>query len=408
MTVRVTKPEFNLREKLTELDKPTGTKGLDLMRSETTQEARNSVSVDRKNLIINGDMRVAQRATSTTSSGYQTVDRFSSGTGSTDEAPTRAQDDVASGTTPYTLGFRKAFRITNGNQTSGPQNGSEINVFQNIEAQDIVQSGWDYTSDSSFITWSFWIKSSVATNFYGYLRTYDNTAQGYAFETGNLSANVWTKIIKKIPGNPNININNDNGVGLQFRLLAYIGTAYSDNTTPLHKWTTYSSTARVPEPPTTWYNTNDATLEMTGWQVEVGSNATEFEHRSLGEELALCQRYFCIYHACTQEWVYIESATNTHKWWQTYVPTGMRNEPSVTLKGTCSTNNISLAGGGTISGLSVQAIDNGGNAGTAHPGSMGRVSYRVTCSGSFGNNYEVRHTDGWGNGAGWVEYDSEL
>ena len=292
MTVRVSKPEFNLREKLTELDKPTGTKGLDLMRSETTQEARNSVSVGRKNLIINGDMRVAQRATSSTSNGYQTVDRFSSSQGSTNESHTQAQVDVASGTTPYTLGFRKAFKITNGNQTSGPQVGSEINVLQNIEAQDIVQSGWDYTSDSSFITWSFWIKSSVATNFYGYIRSYDNTAIGYAFETGNLSANVWTKIIKKIPGNPNININNDNGTGLQFRLLAYIGTAYSDNATPLHKWTTYSSTARVPEPPTTWYNTNDATLEMTGWQVEVGSNATEFEHRSLGEELALCQRYF--------------------------------------------------------------------------------------------------------------------
>ena len=292
MTVRVSKPEFNLREKLTELDKPTGTKGLDLMRSETTQEARNSVSVGRKNLIINGDMRVAQRATSSTSNGYQTVDRFSSSQGSTNESHTQAQVDVASGTTPYTLGFRKAFKITNGNQTSGPQVGSEINVLQNIEAQDIVQSGWDYTSDSSFITWSFWIKSSVATNFYGYIRSYDNTAIGYAFETGNLSANVWTKIIKKIPGNPNININNDNGVGIQFRLLAYIGTAYSDNATPLHKWTTYSSTARVPEPPTTWYNTNDATLEMTGWQVEVGSNATEFEHRSLGEELALCQRYF--------------------------------------------------------------------------------------------------------------------
>ena len=292
MTVRITKPEFNLREKITELDKPTGLKGNELMRSETAQEVRDLVSAGRKNLIINGDMRVAQRGTSSTDAGYQTVDRFSAGSSVPNENPTRAQVDVASGTTPYTLGFRKAFRITNGNQTSGVQNGSEINVFQNIEAQDIVQSGWDYTSGSSFITWSFWIKSSVATNFYGYLRTYDNTAQGYAFETGSLSANTWTKIIKKIPGNSNIDINNDNGVGLQFRLLAYIGTSYSDNSRTFNTWAAYSSSARVPEPPTTWFTTNDATLEMTGWQVEVGPNATEFEHRSYGEELALCKRYY--------------------------------------------------------------------------------------------------------------------
>ena len=237
-------------------------------------------------------MNVAQRGTSSTSDGYNTVDRFNASQGSTDESPTFEQVDVASGTTPYTLGFRKAFKITNGNQTSGAQNGSEIQVLYNIEAQDIVQSGWNYKSSSSFITWSFWIKSSIATNFYGYLRTYDNTAIGYAFETGNLSANTWTKIVKTIPGNANIDINNDNGVGLQIRLLGYIGTSYSDNSTPLHTWTTYSSTARVPEPPTTWYTTNDATLEITGYQVEVGSVATPFEHRSFADELARCQRYY--------------------------------------------------------------------------------------------------------------------
>jgi len=245
-----------------------------------------------RNLIINGAMTVAQRATSATADGYQTIDRFSSSQGSTDESHTQSQVDVASGTTPYTLGFRKAFKITNGNQTSGPQNGSEINLLYNVEAQDIVQSGWNYKSSSSFITWSFWIKSSVATNFYGYIRTYDNTAIGYAFETGNLQANTWTKIVKTLPGNANIDINNDNGVGLQLRLLAYIGTAYSDNSTPLHTWTTYNSSARVPEPPTTWYTTNDATLEVTGYQLEVGDTATSFEHRSYQDEFLRCCRYY--------------------------------------------------------------------------------------------------------------------
>ena len=61
-----------------------------------------------RNLIINGAMQVAQRGTSSTTSGYGSVDRWNNFYNGTDEAPTHAQVDVASGTTPYTSGFRKA------------------------------------------------------------------------------------------------------------------------------------------------------------------------------------------------------------------------------------------------------------------------------------------------------------
>ena len=75
----------------------------------------------RKNIVINGAMNVAERGTSSSSSGntQQTVDRFYVDVGGADEQPTQEQVDVASGTTPYTLGFRKSYKITNGNQTSG-------------------------------------------------------------------------------------------------------------------------------------------------------------------------------------------------------------------------------------------------------------------------------------------------
>ena len=100
---------------------------------------------------------VAQRGTSSTSEGYQTLDRFPVYVAGTDESPTQAQVDVASGTTPYTLGFRKALKITNGNQTSGANTGSTQYIWlqYKIEAQDIANSGWNYTSTSSFITLSF-------------------------------------------------------------------------------------------------------------------------------------------------------------------------------------------------------------------------------------------------------------
>jgi len=245
-----------------------------------------------RNLIINGAMQVAQRGTSSTSSGYKTVDRILFGYSGHDEALTQSQGDVASGTTPYTLGFRKTFKVTNGNQTSGAGSSDYVYIDYSFEAQDIANSGWNYNSASSFVTFSFWIKSSVAQSFKGYFITDDGTDYSYAFDTGSLSANTWTKVTKTIPGNSNLTINNDNGKGLAFSLWPFIGTDFSSNSTSEDAWVTHSGSARTKDATSTWYTTNDATFEITGVQLEVGSVATDFEHRSFGQELALCQRYF--------------------------------------------------------------------------------------------------------------------
>ena len=246
----------------------------------------------RRNLIINGAMQVAQRGTSSTVDGYGTVDRFLVGRGGTDEAPTQSQVDVASGTTPYTLGFRKALKITNGDQTGGAGSGDYMYVKYAFEAQDIANSGWDYTSASSFITLSFWVKSSVAQSFKGYLITQDGTAYLYPFETGSLSADTWTKVTKTISGNSNLTFNNDNGSGLELYIWTFIGTDYTASSVTEDAWSTYASATRTKDATSTWYTTNDATFEVTGMQLEVGAQATAFEHRSFGEELALCQRYY--------------------------------------------------------------------------------------------------------------------
>ena len=251
-------------------------------------------NLSNRNLIINGAMQVAQRGTSSTTSGINSVDRFTCEFSGTDEAPTQAQVDVTSGTTPYTSGFRKAFKVTNGNQTSGAGAADYINLQTKLEAQDIANSGWNYLSSSSSITLSFWVKSSVAQNFYGFLRTRDGTEQNYPFETGALTADTWTKITKIIVGNSNLTFNNDNGEGVQINISPFWGT---DNTgsVSLNAWAAYSGSTRTPDNTTTWYTTNDATLEITGVQLEVGSVATDFEHRSFAQELALCQRYFNAY-----------------------------------------------------------------------------------------------------------------
>ena len=245
----------------------------------------------RRNIIINGDMMVAQRGTSSGSSGYQTVDRIETSVNDLDEVPTFAQVDVASGTTPYTSGFRKAFKMTNGNQTGGAGTLDKSEIHYKIEAQDIAKSGWNYTSSSSFVTFSFWIKSSVAQNFFGNLKTTDGTAYNYPFETGSLSADTWTKITKTIPGNSNLQFDNDTDTGLTILFYGFMGTALTGSVS-LDTWAAYASSTRTPDQTSTWHTTNDATLEFTGLQLEVGSQATPFEHRSFGEELALCRRYY--------------------------------------------------------------------------------------------------------------------
>lgn len=259
--------------------------------SDGTCIAKITNNLSNRNLIINGAMNVAQRGTSSTVSGYATLDRFLVLHSGTDESPTQEQADVAAGTTPYTLGFRKSLKITNGNQTSGDGPADYILINYKTESQDIAKSGWNYTDPNSKITLSYWVKSSVAQNFYVRIISDDTTKQRYAFETGSLTANTWTKITKTIPGNSNLVFNNDTGIGLYFRFYLYRGTNYTSNSVNLNQWETHNSSQNVPDNTSTWYTTNDATFEITGVQLEVSDHATDFEHRSFGQELALCQRY---------------------------------------------------------------------------------------------------------------------
>ena len=246
----------------------------------------------RRNLIINGAMNIAQRGTSSTSSGIQSVDRMPLQFGNQDEAPTQAQVDVASGTTPYASGFRKAFKITNGDQTGGAGADDYLWLQYKIEAQDIANSGWNYVSSSSNITLSFWVKSSVAQDFSIALRSEDGTRQIYNMTTGTLTQDTWTKIVKTIPGNSNLQFDNNNAVGLTLFIIGFAGTNSTTTGLAQNAWSAFTSSKFSGDMTSTWWTTNDATLEMTGIQLEVGSQATAFEHRSYGEELQLCARYY--------------------------------------------------------------------------------------------------------------------
>jgi len=277
-----------------------------------------------RNLIINGAMQVAQRGTAATQSeDCATVDRFAFNKSGTNETPTQAQVDVASGTTPYTLGFRKAFQITNGNQTGGAGTNDFIRMRYAFEAQDIANSGWNYTSSSSFITLSFWVKSSVAQSFHVNMRARDGSDNNYTFETGSLSADTWTKITKTISGNSNLTFDNNTDEGLYIHFHMFRGTG-STGTVSQNQWVSYDSTLLTTDQTSTWYTTNDATFELTGVQLEVGSVATDFEHRSFGDELRRCQRYF--FYDGTGRYHYANYSEEHYDF-----PVTLRANPTVTL-----------------------------------------------------------------------------
>ena len=311
------------------------TAALTINNTDGTCTANITNNLSNRRLTINGAMTISQRGTSSTSSGYHTVDRFKVIHSGVDEAPTQAQVDVASGTTPYSLGFRKALKVTNGNQTGGAGAGDYIWIQHIIEAQNIANSGWNYTSSSSNITLSFWVKSSVAQDFKGYLRSSDGTNYQYPFATGSLTQNTWTKVTKTISGNSNLQFDNDNDYGLEINILAFLGTDRTDGSVTENAWGTYNSSARTKDNTSTWYTTNDATLEITGVQLEVGSVATDFEHRSFAQELALCQRY-CV--VTTRLPAMSNNAAGYISCCSRPNPVPMRAAPSVALGGTLRYN----------------------------------------------------------------------
>ena len=244
-----------------------------------------------RNLITNGSCIIAQRGLSSTTNGYGSVDRFQTLYNGTDEAPTQAQVDVASGTTPYTLGFRKALKITNGNQTSGAGAADYLAIYNKIEGQDISSSGWNVTDPDSKLTLSYWVKSSVAQTFYGRFRAFASSQYEYTYSFA-LSANTWTKVTKTIIGNSNFSsLVNTNAIGFQHVWQCFFGTDYTNNKT-LDAWAVKDNANKSPDMTSTWYTTNDATFEITGCQLEVGPQSTPFEHEPVGVTLSKCQRYY--------------------------------------------------------------------------------------------------------------------
>jgi len=263
------------------------------MASDGTCTANITNNLSNRRINVNGALNVAQRGTSfsSTSGGNFFADRYKVGF-NTISAGTcvTSQQSLTSSDAPYALGFRKYGRLALG-QAGTAAGTSFIEVLHKFEGQDINASGWDHTSSSSNFTVSFWFRCSTNQTFYVNLRSRDGTSYVYTYSFTASGNNTWTKITKTIPGNSNVQIDNDNGAGLDCRIWIFAGTDYTASVT-LDQWRTYDTASRVPDMATTWLTAGASTIDFTGFQFEAGSVATDYEHRSVADELARCQRYF--------------------------------------------------------------------------------------------------------------------
>ena len=288
-----------------------------------------------RRLTINGDMRIAQRGTSSTSSGYHTIDRFASGSGNIGQNVTQSQQSLSSSDAPYALGFRKYKRVQLAAAGNANANAYVESAIYVPEAQDLASSGWDYTSSSSYVTLQFWFRCSTNQPFYTAIRMDDGTARIFSFSFTASGNNTWTKVTKNIPGNSGITINNDNGIGMSIFIIPYYGTNLTADGTALDTWNTYGSgTTHFPDMASTWLTAGASTFDLTGVQLEVSDYATSFEFLSFADELRRCERYY----QDSFEYHHINASNGESDRWIRF-RTEMRASPTVT---TSPTNSVSF------------------------------------------------------------------
>ncbi len=298
MTVRVNKPEFNLREKLTELERPIGLKGSELMRAETTQEARDFVSAGRKNFLMNGNFIISQRGDYTTAAVAVTddlyyLDRWKMRRSTVGATIQRQLVTLPNNQKVYSLNLA-ATSAGNG-YLAIRQVIEDINSLSN---QDVTLSCWVRGSGPA-LYFRHWGATNIGDPIY--------------------PTNEWQYVSRRY----------------RFGDVTSLSDGSSSGATMA--FTNYDGNVAI--------NSGDY-FEIAQFQIEVGKNATEFEHRSIGEELALCQRYY-FKSLATRQSIFYKGPLWESNWYS--FPVEMRANPTLSggswfLRNPGSNSNISYSG----------------------------------------------------------------
>ena len=301
-----------------------------------------------RNIIINGDMSIAQRGTSATgktATGYYTSDRFQTSISSAGTWTQSQSTDVPTG-----QGFATSLKLDCTTANGSLSSGSELVLRQMIEGQNLqyLKKG---TANAESTTISFWVKSNKTGTYIVEIDDNDNSRNINKSYTIS-SADTWEKKTITFAGDTSGALGNDNGSSFRIMFWLAAGTDFTSGTLATSWESTTNANRAVGQ-----VNLADSTSNewyITGVQLEVGSAASDFEFLPFDVNLARCQRYFQKIVSGNSELVgygYFQTASSLSI--EITFQTTMRADP--TLETTISSTLTVFRNGGneTITSLSV-------------------------------------------------------
>jgi len=309
-----------------------------------------------RNIIVNGDMTVSQRGTtfSQVDNNEITLDRFGL------IHPYSTHFDVSQSTTAPD-GFSKSYKLDVNVTDTSIGVGQFAAIRYRVEAQDLQQLAYG-TSSAKPITVSFYVRSNQTGNFGFNIQQADNSDKQVSQTYTINSSDTWERKSFTFAGDTSGQINDDNGIGFNIIWWLAAGSSYASGTAR-STWTNYAQADSAVGHNVNILGSTSNNFYITGVQLEVGSVATPFEHRSRVENLARCQRY-CVLKGGANG-TYDAMATGA-VWNSTvafvpyFLPVEMRDTPSLTLVGSLSDFRYTRSGSEvTPSGLT---FDQGGKS----------------------------------------------
>jgi hypothetical protein len=351
----------------------------------------NSQLGGRRNMVINGAMQVAQRGTSssfsTSTEGFIITDRFAFSMNGTSTVYTASQDTTAPD------GFTKSIKLDCTTADSSLSAGDFTQIHYKIEGQDLqlLKKG---TSSAEKVTISFYVRSPKTGTHILEIQDRDNTRSISKSYTINTADTFEYKQIT-FDGDTSGALNDDNGESFRLTWWLQAGSTYTSGTLATSWEATTSANRAVGQ-----VNIGDNVANnffITGIQLEVGSQATPFEYRSYGEELALCQRY---YHRISRgsgasSPVSVGFHTGTQHRGLVHFTTAMRSSPTVDKS---SLSDINVYHGGGI--VNPTAISNEG----VSDASITAVRFAANSGGASNGDATIIQLDA----DSFIDFDSEL
>jgi hypothetical protein len=324
-----------------------------------------------KNLVINGGMKISQRATSATTvvnGAYQTLDRIKL-YNSSDGAYTSAQTALSLTDQATTGGQTHALDIQCTTADTSVGAAQYAFIYHLVEAQNCQHLKFG-TSSAVDLTLQFYVKSNLTGTTCGFLAKEDTTYCQAPFEFTINSTNTWEKKVVTIPANAVIQasssiINNDNGAGIGIGFNLLLGGNF-DNGTNL-TWETggasYATTNLL-----NFLSSTDNDFFITGVQLEVGSGASDFEHLPIDVDLQRCQRYLYKIQTGTQDYGSFGAghcANATSCLTNIHFQPEMCKAPTLATTGTAANYSIYNGSSGVDACSSIPALNGGSTTTTA-------------------------------------------